>query len=62
MSNLVREASLTAIRPALLSGVPAPSFVTQANFETALEVVKPSVSKDDLEKYCREPNLRGSLE
>lgn len=61
MSNLVREATLTAIRPSLLSGQPAPSYVTQANFESALEVVKPSVSKDDLEKYCREPNIRDSM-
>ena len=58
----MREATLTAIRPSLLTGVPPPSHVTQANFETALEVVKPSVSKEDLEKYCREPNLNGALQ
>lgn len=61
LSNLVREASLTAIRPALIAGTPAPSVVTQANFETALSVVKPSVSAEDLIQYCREPNLRGAL-
>ena len=57
----MREASLTAIRPALIAGTPAPSVVTQANFETALSVVKPSVSAEDLVQYCREPNLRGAL-
>ncbi|KAK8832397.1 hypothetical protein WA577_002872 [Blastocystis sp. JDR] len=61
LSNLVREATLTAIRPSLLSGQPAPSVVTQANFESALQVVKPSVSKEDLEKYCREPNIRDAM-
>ncbi|KAK8807589.1 hypothetical protein WA171_000543, partial [Blastocystis sp. BT1] len=54
LSNLVREASLTAIRPSLIAGVPAPSSVTQANFEAALNVVKPSVSEEDLKQYCRE--------
>ncbi|KAM7457490.1 hypothetical protein BLSTO_01747 [Blastocystis sp. subtype 1] len=61
LSNLVREATLTAIRPSLLSGQPAPSVVTQADFESALQVVKPSVSKEDLEKYCREPNIRDAM-
>lgn len=57
----MREASLTAIRPSLIAGVPAPSSVTQANFEAALNVVKPSVSEEDLKQYCREPNLRTGL-
>ncbi|KAK8807299.1 hypothetical protein WA158_004058 [Blastocystis sp. Blastoise] len=56
LSNLVREATLFALRPALLSGATAPSSVTMDNFNDALNKIKPSISYEDLIRYCQPPN------
>ena len=56
MSNLVREATLFALRPALLSGQTEPSCVTYENFNDALNKIKPSISKEDLIKYNTPPH------
>ncbi|RLF18102.1 MAG: AAA family ATPase, partial [Thermoprotei archaeon] len=48
LAALVREAALTALREA-----GRPTKVTMEHFERALKVVRPSLTRDEMEKYKR---------